>query len=300
MSATRKLLILPASGLGQKLRIYPLEHPGTRQTCLFLDQNGQIFELTTVGAQHNTILLNSNYVIGGDDASMVVATPIDTAYFLIATLRKMKNSIVDASLLEDQLGDPPFSQINFLHLLPQLCEVQTQDGTEPMYQYSEAKVLAYLQKKVQHLVDNYDKIPETLRNHAIKPLQDVSQTTTTAIANTTNKNATTVDTIDATVLDLAKQKLAMDLVSTYLDSEVRSLLHATVDFSPLVAHVERCAAIRARAKEQQQAMLNVLNSAKNGQSHDAAGPKQPPAKKPRLAAVKPKNNTSIMDMFKKR
>lgn len=276
---TRKLVIVPEPVVGQKARVYSLKHPATRKECLFLDRPDGIYEFTTVGHKNDAILLGSNFVIGNDDASIAVATPINPVYFVLAVLYENKSRFLDISYLEDLLGDPPFGASKFAHLLPSLCEENT-----GMFKYSESKTLAYLQGKKHMLVEKFFSLPKSIRDLAINPIQD---------------SVSPLDElIDPTILRLAQDKLAVELISTYLLPELRDLLYNSTDYSLLDQRIEECALNEARAIERQQDMLNALTAGKRTASGDSK-PKGPAAKKTRTE-TKPKNNNSIMAMFKKK
>ncbi|KAJ7045731.1 ribonuclease H2, subunit B [Mycena alexandri] len=219
------------------LPYYPQKHDGPKRDS--------ILEVQAVAPTHARSWFIGQEVVA--DGKLLVMTPIDPAFLLIPILQSVypentANSVFrpadeifddaaanleesstaagdkDASVIVSKEDVLRFTSMECCkNALKRVCDVKeiTEDIT--VYRFSQEKVVEYLRVKVQRL-----STPETV---------EVSRTMVRNLA----KDGLMEDGKE-NLLGVGRVRAACDLVAQYIPPEIRSLLTASYDFTPLDAH----------------------------------------------------------------
>lgn len=269
-------IILPKESHGRKLDFVILKHPRTLEPAKFLvdkeeDAPHPVFELTRVGSDARSALVGDSVY---SDASMVVATPLHPLFLLIPVLFDQQQRALPLDFLLNLSAGENTETLDeglFLNHLTSVCQ---ENGAAGQCLLSLPKLKAWLDGRVQRLRAG---LPPLVRSEVVKVIQPLDPT-----QQPSPELVDLAETYAASSM-LATSWLAPSISDWYLDS---------CDFSALEAEVKRLDAEQIAFSGADVAGAN--DTLKRADTQKPA----PPAKRAKtLPQVK--NNSSILDMFKK-
>ena len=177
-----------------------LPHTRTGEICQFiLSQEDKLYELRTMKRENKESLLYRDEIIS--DAPIHVATPFDPTFFLLFYLDASSQEFKEQDELLEVVPER-IKHIVFTHL-PKVCD-SLENMDSPYYRLSLVKIQALLRGKISLVKESLpksilDKLPTSEQMHA-----------------------------------LAKEKAALEIVSSYLSVSLSETLSQSYDFSLLI------------------------------------------------------------------
>lgn len=177
----QRLVVAYGGGEGAQLAFFASEHPRTRERVMFGCNGAHLLEVHT----HSSIELPSSWLISGlecvvQDGTLCFATPIDPLFVLLPLLERARGVATaehrglfkplpdvfgrEEALLEAHLMSLP----GLSEKLTAICDVNDKYD-ELMVRLSDAKVIAWLRRKVQALSPHINALPPTKRGLPTTP-----------------------------------------------------------------------------------------------------------------------------------
>ncbi|ANB12956.1 hypothetical protein AWJ20_1234 [Sugiyamaella lignohabitans] len=289
--------------------IITLPHPRTFSPTQFMIYDNRLLELTAVSgpnehlkttpvpvqASHSARSLlfgGSNQIIS--DSKILVATPINPLFLILPTLFSNRQKFLAADYLEEFSeveGCELLSRALFEDRLSLICDVLDDDDGKA-YRLSTDKLVLFLNTLTNKIISQGGISSDLYKLCITDPLTGV--------------DINEQDKLPADLVELAKKKLAINMVSTYLTEDVVKLFIETAayDFSTLDLHIKKLAEERAKATEIQKGLLNASSapSGKRKRSTSTIGLPERAAKKVTkgvrsLQKADTSKNRSLKDMF---
>lgn len=286
----------------------PLQHPGTGQPALFLVNDKNVWEITAVNGENDdtaegqtlasfqarSLLLSSGHVIS--DATIHVASPVNTIFFVLDALYKRKPQFLTIDDLYDDIeAQCPEGCKPIPYEIVKNCNFDCCCDTRPgededrpgnsYVRFSPEKFNRFMDAIVARL-SAPNALPNGIKSRLVdKPLApiDISQNTPEHI------------------LKLGVEQLAVGLVSSYLSPQLQQAYGSTKDYSSLEEYRAEIDKQRQMAIQSQQALEQPVAAGKR-KSSGQSSTSQKGTKTRKLTGQKTSvtNNKTITSFFKKK
>lgn len=263
-------IVLPNESVGRKLDLVSLVHPGTQKPAKFLVDQGddaphRLFELTRVGNDARSALLDDKIVI---DGSLVVAIPLHPLFTCMNVLFEHQDKPLPLEIILELCANEETECLPEEMIEPYLPLICISRPDLPKLDL--VKLKAFLDTRAARI---RARLPQSIRAKVLRAVQPV------------NPN----ERPSQEIIDLAELYGSISmLVTSWMSPELGEWYLSTHDFSKLEA-------VASKLQEQEIAIENVkFGGTSSGAKRASSDPKHSSKK----AKPAPKNNSSILDMFK--
>lgn len=220
--------------------------PATAKETEYLVAEGQLYELNKTDfkdAYNDKEVLTNGHrplksliltksegdcLVLGRTPELFVVTPYNIVYFVLAFFEQaLKQETVRLVPYDDIIEQMEFRELVSEDTLKAVCN-SVVENDETFYQASKEKAIEYLKGKVQAIADHF---PESIDSKLTRKL-------------TRNLDGAVGDEIK----HLAREEVAIDLLSSYISPFYVELLQKQYDFSPLQRHLADLAALDEKAR----------------------------------------------------
>ncbi|ORX89767.1 hypothetical protein K493DRAFT_410247 [Basidiobolus meristosporus CBS 931.73] len=142
-----------------------LEHPKTGKPARYLLQNGKVCEVQKIDSEGTHSWFIDNTV--QQDGSLFFFTPVDPLFLLIPILEAAREEKSGSEgvfrQLDDVLGETSYRHIaelpGIMEQLKNICDYKVIIDTVQVYRLNNEKVLAWLKRKVEMILDHFSSLP---------------------------------------------------------------------------------------------------------------------------------------------
>lgn len=264
--------MIPNESVGRKLDLVSLVHPGSQKAAKFLFDQGddaphRLFELTRVGNDARSALIDDSII---PDGSLVVATPLHPLFTCLNVVFAHRNKPLPLETILELSANEETQSLPEEVIEPYLTSVCLSRPGPPTPDLTKLK--AFLDTRVARIRAG---LPQSVRADVLQAVQPI------------NPN----EQPSPELIDLAELYGSVSmLVTSWTSPELGEWYLSTHDFSML----ENTA---SGLHEQHLALQSAQFAVNSSSAKRASSDPKPAAKKAKPA---PKNNSSILDMFKKK